>query len=95
MRKTLLLLTLLLLAAPVFGVKAPKHPAHPVVHHAKNSQYPKKRGRNPQYPKKRGRNPQFRQSAVRKPRHKLAQNHPRNPNLPKHRKGKHSRKHKG
>jgi hypothetical protein len=85
MRKTLLFLVALLLATPVFGVKVPKHHPHPAQHHAKSAQYPKKRGKNPQ----------FQQARVHKERHKLAENHPKNPNLPKQRKPKHSRKHKG
>jgi hypothetical protein len=83
MRKILLMLIAVLLAAPAFGVKAPKHHPHPVGHHAKN----------PQYPKKRGKNPQFQQSQVRKQRHKLAANHPKNPNLPKPKKAKRGKKH--
>jgi hypothetical protein len=82
MRKTLLLLMALLLAAPVFGVKVPKHHPHPVAHHAKN----------PQYPKRRGKNPQYQQSQVHKERHKLAENHPKNRSLPKPKRAKRSKK---
>ncbi len=84
MRRTFLLPLALLLAAPVFGVHVPKHHPHPVARHAKN----------PQYPKKREKNPQFQQSQVRKERHKLAQNHPKNSNLPKQKKPKRSKKHR-
>lgn len=82
MRKILLLLMALLLAVPVFGGRVAKHHPHPVVRHAKN----------PQYPAKRGKNPQLQQSQVHKQGHPLRANHPKNPNLPKQRKPKRSRK---
>ena len=85
MRKTLLLLLALLLAVPVFGAKAQKHHPHPATRHAKNAQFPKKRGKNPQ----------FQQSSVRKEHHKLAENHPKNQKLPKPKKAKRSKKPKG
>lgn len=85
MRKIVLLLMSLLLAAPMYGVHVPKHHPHPVGHHAKN----------PQYPGKRGKNPQFHQSQVHKQRHKLAESHPKNLNLPKPKKAKRGRKHQG
>lgn len=83
MRKTPLLLMALLLAAPVFGVKAPKHHHHPVQRHAKSQSFPKKRGKNPQ----------FQQAKTREHIRKPAGSHPKNPNLPKHRAKKHSQKH--
>ena len=85
MRKALLLLMVLLLAAPVFGAKAPKHHPHPATHHAKNQQYAKKRGKNAQ----------FQQSQVRKQKHKLKENHAKNPNLPKRKKAKRGKRRAG
>jgi hypothetical protein len=82
MRRILLLLTILLLAAPVFGGRRPKHHPHPAVRHAKNRQYAKKRLKNTN----------FQQTRVRKQRHRLAENHPKNPNLPKQRKPNRNRK---
>jgi hypothetical protein len=84
MRRILLLLMVVLLAAPVFGARVTKHHPHPAGHHAKNARYPKKRGRPAR----------FQQARVHKERHKLKENHPKNPNLPKQRKAKKSRKHK-
>lgn len=84
MRKIFLVLLALVLAVPAFGsVHVPKHHPHPVERHAKNSQYPGKRGKNPE----------FQQSQVHKQRHKLKEDHPRNPNLPKPKKAKGSKKH--
>ena len=78
MRRTLLLLIGLLLAVPLFAAAHPRHRPHPVAHHAKNAQFPRKRVKNAQ----------FQQARARRRPHRLVQKHPRNPNLPKPRKSR-------
>jgi hypothetical protein len=81
MRRILLLLMALLLAAPLLSAKVTKRHPHAATHHAKNAQYPKKRGKNPEFQQARGR----------KHTQKPAQKHPKNPHA---RKAKKSKRHK-